>query len=558
MEFRDTTKNLKTIGRELGATTVLEGGVQRAGTQIRVNVQLIDAETDEHLWAEIYDRQLTAANIFAIQTEIATAIADALRATLSTEEQDRIAAVPTENLEAYEAYLLGKQRLASRTTVAFAQAVDYFQRAIRLDPAFALAYVGLAETYVLQAFYSGLPPKETLAKARVAAEQALALNDQLGEAYNALGAVKEDTNDFEGAETAYKRALELNPNHALSYHWYGWMLRSRLGRPEEALELHRRASELDPLSGIMAINVEADLEALGRFEEAGKWLDKTMELTPDYPDLHTAIGDFRSLIDGRLDEAVVAYTKALSLDPDNISSLIALGFAYLDLGDPNQAERFIDRSTVLGPESVGPNEVMLALEVYRGNEAGALEHARKAMASGQLFGLARGFLADHALRAGRNAEALALYEESNPELLSEDDPRVDRGNYGEAIDLALILSRSGERQRADQLLDRSLQQIQPIPRLGSTGYEIADVQIHAIRGERQKALSALQIAIDEGWHNFWWYLLEHDPSLESLHDEPEFRAMVEQGRAKMAAQLERVREMERDDELAPIPDLAAK
>jgi tetratricopeptide (TPR) repeat protein len=413
--------------------------VQRAGTQIRINVQLIDAETDEHLWADIYDRQLTAANIFAIQTEIATAIADALRATLSTEEQTRIAAVPTENLEAYEAYLLGKQRLASRTTVAFTQAVDYFQRAIRLDPAFALAYVGLAETYVLQTFYSGAPPKETLAKAREAAEQALRLNDQLGEAYNALAAVKEDTNDLEGAEAAYKRALELNPNHALSLHWYGWMLRSRLGRPEEALELHRRASELDPLSGVMAINVEADLEALGRFEEAEKWLDKVKELTPDYPDLYTAIGDLRSSVYGRLDEAIVAYTKALSLDPDNISCLIALGFTYLNLGDPSQAEQWIRRSIDLGPESVAPNVAMLTLELYRGNEAGALGHARKAMAASPYPTFSREFLRDHALRAGRNAEALALYEKNNPELLSEKDPRVDGSNYWAAISVALLL-----------------------------------------------------------------------------------------------------------------------
>ncbi len=142
MSYRDTTKNLKTIGEELGVSTVLEGGIQRAGNQIRVNVQLIDAATDEHLWADTYDRRLTANNIFAIQSEIAKTVADALRATLSPEEQDRLATVPTENLAAYEAYLLGRQRLARETAAAFAEAVDYFQQAIELDPNFALAYVG--------------------------------------------------------------------------------------------------------------------------------------------------------------------------------------------------------------------------------------------------------------------------------------------------------------------------------------------------------------------------------------------------------------------------------
>ena len=219
----------------------------------------------------------------------------------------------------------------------------------------------------------------------------------------------------------------------------------------------------------------------------------------------------------------------------------------------------MDSSIDLGPESVAPNVAMMALEVYRGNEAGALEHARKAMAAGPYPGFARLFLRDHALRAGRNAEALALSEKNNPELLSEENPRVDRSNYAAAIDVALILSRSGEQQRADQLLDRSLQQIQRLPRRGGVaGYGIADVQIHAIRGERQKALSALRIAIDAGQRNFWWYRLQHDMSLESLHDEPEFRAMVEEIRADMAAQLAAVREMERNGELAPIPDPAAE
>ena len=554
MEYRNTTKNLKTIGQELGAATILEGGVQRAGDRVRINVQLIDAATDEHLWADTYDRRLTAANIFAIQTEIATAIADALRATLSTEDQDRLAAVPTENLDAYEAYLLGKQRLARRTTGAFAQAVDYFQRAIRLDPAFALAYVGLAETYILQDFYSGLPHEETIAKARAAAEQALKLNDQLGEAYTALAAVKEDAQDYEGAEAAYKRALELNPNYPLSLHWYGWMLRQS-GRPAEALELHRRAMELDPLSGVMAVNVAGDLEALGRFDEAEDWYDKAMEITPDYPDVYRSIGDLRWSLHGRPDEAVVAFTKALSLDPNNISSLIVLGLAYLNLGDLSQAERWIHRSIDLGPESVRPNIAMHLLEVYRGDEAGALEYARRAIAGGRNSGFSRQYLRDHALRAGRSAEARMLYEEDFPELLSEGNPSVDRNNYQEAIGLALVFSRAGERQRADLLLDGSLEQLRLLPRFGAAGYGIADVQIHAIRGERQKALAALRTAIDEGSNDFWWYFAEHDLSLEPLHDEPEFQTMIEEIRADMAVWLERIREMERNVELEPIPPI---
>jgi TolB-like protein/Tfp pilus assembly protein PilF len=556
MEYRDTEKNMKTIGRELGASNILEGGVQRSGNHVRINVQLIDAETDDHLWAEIFDRQLTAENLFSIQTEIATAIADALQAALSPEERDRLAAVPTENLEAYEAYLIGRQRLADRSTGAFVKAVEYFEKAIRLDSDFALAYVGLAETYVLQAFYSGLPPKETLEKARVAAEQALKLDDQLGEAYNALGAVKEDTHDYEGAEAAFKRALELSPNHAPTYHWYGFMLRHELGRPEEALALHRRAHELDPLSGSIMVNLAGDLNALGRYDEAMEWVEKGIEIVPGYAGNYETLGGCHWLINGRLDEAIVAYAKALSLDPENTVFLANAGSAYLDLGDPVAAEQFIDRSIELGPETPYPNLMMQLLHLYRGEETRALEYARRAFALRPysfFFNAALGFLRDHELRAGRTEQARALYAESYPELLNERDPMVDRRNYIAAIGLALVLSRAGEQQHADLLLDRSLERIRTIPRLSLFGYGLADVRIHAIRGDRQEALSALRQAVDAGWRGQWWYQLERDLSLEPLHDEPEYQAMVVEIKADMAVQLERVRELERNGELAPIP-----
>ncbi len=168
LQYRDTTKTSPQIAAELGVATVLEGGVQRAGEQVRINVQLIDAQTDEHLWSEIYDRQLSAANVFTIQSEIATAIAEALRATLSPGEQERLETVPTESLAALEAYFHGKQRMAKRTSVALAESVDYFQRAIDLDPNFALAYVRLADSYLLHRSLSVLPKYEAFTKAEFA------------------------------------------------------------------------------------------------------------------------------------------------------------------------------------------------------------------------------------------------------------------------------------------------------------------------------------------------------------------------------------------------------
>ena len=161
-------------------------------------------------------------------------------------------------------------------------------------------------------------------------------------------------------------------------------------------------------------------------------------------------------------------------------------------------------------------------------------------------------LRNHELSLGRYVEARTLYANSYPGLLNEHDPKVG-WEYRQAIDLALILSRTGEQAQADLLLNRSLQYIQTQPRLGREGHRFADVQIYALQGEKQKALSALRQAIDQGWRIWWWYFLKHDPNLESLHDEPEYQAMVAEIEADMAQQLAEVREMERNGELAAIP-----
>jgi len=544
------------IAAELGVANILEGSVRLAGNRVRITTQLIEAESDAHLWTETYDRELTAANIFAIQSEIAKTVAEALRAALSPEEQDRLASIPTENLAAYEAYLLGRQRLVRYTAASLVEAVDYFEQAIELDPGFALAYVGLADSYANQVYWGNLAREEGLAKAQAAADKALALDDQLGEAYNSLAAIKGERGDLEGAEAMYRRALELNSNYTTAYNWYGELLRDYLGRYEEALALQRKAAELDPLSAPIISEVGAALHSLGQFDEALARYQRALEVDPGYAQAYTAIGRHYGFVSGRLDEAVVWYAKGISLDPGNPVYSAWLGWFFLELGDFDRAESWIERSLKLGPESLWPNFFMHALYLYRGDEAAALGYARRVLALYPRF--VPFTLRDHELRAGRYAEARALYEKSHPELLNEGDPTVDGSNWEAAIDLAPVLSKTGEQEHADLLLNRSFQHIQTLPRQGRFGYWIADVRIYALRGDKQKALSALRQAIDEGWRIPWRYFLKHDSALESLHDEPEYQAMVAEIEADMAAQLARVREMERNGELTPIPKPGAE
>jgi len=552
MGYRNTQKNMKTIGAELGVATLLEGSVQRAQNQVRINVQLIDVNTDEHLWAEIYDRELTAANIFAIQSEIATAIANALQATLSPEEQERLAAVPTEDLAAYEAYLLGKQRMATRNSEALAEAVDYFQRAIDLDPMFALAYVGLGDSYFLQTEYSDVSREKTLSKAKTAIANALKLDDRLGEAYTSLASLRQAMNDDDGAEIVYKWAMELNPNYATTYHWYGTLL-MKSGRADEALKRFRKANELDPRSIIINHAIAAGLTMSGRFDEALRQHKKVIEIDPNFPFSYTGIASLYWSAYGRLDEAYVWLKKGHAFDPDDADTLAMLGTLYLHLEDPAQAESWTRKALELGPHRIWPNAAMEYLHWFRGEEDQALDYARKVLAIKPDWADALSHLRIHDIQVGQYARARKRYEKAFPALLMDDRTEITLTNLRAAVDLAYVLQLSGEHERANLLLDSSLTFIQTMPRLGFGGSGIADVMIYSLQGNIQQSLAVLRQAVDQGWR-VGWMLLELEPNLEPLRDSPQFQAMVEEIRTDMASQLKRVRMLEQDGERPVNPD----
>jgi tetratricopeptide (TPR) repeat protein len=321
-----------------------------------------------------------------------------------------------------------------------------------------------------------------------------------------------------------------------------------------------KAAELDPRSPIILQNVGEGYASVGRFDESLVWLHKSIEIDPDFAVGYQSIGFYYWNAEGRLDEAARWLRRSVSVDPGNPGNIAFLGWLFLDLGDLDRAEYWIERSIELAPEGFYENIAMELFHLYRGDLSAALEYGRRAFKTEDSW--TYGFnsfdpVLIHEMRAGRYVEARAAFENIAPELLNEHSPKLGSRNYQSAIDLALISSKIGQQQRADRLLESSLQYIQRIPRLGGYGYGIADVQIYALQGDKQKALSALRQAVDEGWRVGWWYFLKQDLSLESLHDEPEFQAMVAEIEADMAAQLARVREMERNGELEPIPEVSA-
>jgi TolB-like protein len=251
--FKSAPNDLREIAQQLGVANILEGSVQKANDQVRVNVQLISALTDAHLWADTYDRKLT--DIFAVETEIAKTVAGVLQAKLTGSEQHVIAARPTENTEAHQLYLKGRFFWNKRTGNDLKKSIDYFQQAITADSNYALAYAGIADAYVFLPGYSGGAPRDYYPKAIAAAKKALELDDTLAEARTSLAlAIWYDDFDFSQANREFQRAIELNPNYAIAHQQYGNNTLSALGRFDDAIAEGKRAVDLDPLS--LVINAD--------------------------------------------------------------------------------------------------------------------------------------------------------------------------------------------------------------------------------------------------------------------------------------------------------------
>ncbi|MBV9619247.1 MAG: hypothetical protein JO201_08540, partial [Verrucomicrobia bacterium] len=288
-KFKSSPENLPDIAKQLGAMNILEGSVQKANDQVRVNVQLINAMTNAHLWAEIYDRKLN--DIFAVESDIAKTIADALQAKLTGSEKKMIAAQPTANTEAYELYHKGRSLWEKRSGDNIPKAIEYFNQAIAKDPNYALAYAGLSRAYILLPFFTGADRLDADAKAKDAALKALSLDPNLAEAHLALGKVLFFYDiDLAGAMREYKRAVELKPNDAGARHWYGNDALAALGRFEEAVAEGKRAIELDPLSPIINADLGTTYYYAARFDESARQLRKTIEIDPTFFYAHFNLG----------------------------------------------------------------------------------------------------------------------------------------------------------------------------------------------------------------------------------------------------------------------------
>ena len=550
MEYRDTTKNLRQVGEELGVGTVLEGAVQRVGDNVRITAQLIDASTDEHLWANSYDRQLSMANLFAIQSEISAEITRALQTTLTDEEQTRLAVIPTDSLAAYNLYTQGRDNLYKRRLETLLEARAQFEAAIELDPNYAEAYAGLAESVLLILNnHQAISTDEAFGIAEASLDKAVSLNPELSQAHAAEGLMKtmawQETRSgpgLEEAEACLTAALDLNPNNASAWMWFA-SLRDNQRRTEEAIDLYHESLRVDPLGKIPYANLPGMYAQRGQNQEALDLYVKAVEIHPDWPTAYRNLSAHLQAL-GRMDESVAWGMKGAELSADPLGGA-SMTSAYMEFGEYQKILELFSGVTEEHPMYGYGASMEMAI---MGDFAGAAEVAERAIEgveNPRQFQLS--LIAVFAVFAGDFDKARKYAELHDPEFAADADPTVTRYNVTDLVRYAFILQNQGEGERAYSLLNLALDVVRTLPRIGIFGHGIRDVQILALQGRTVEALAAFRDAIDEGFRgtassNGWPMAL--DPYLGSLRGQPAFEAMVGELEEAIARMQQNVAEAE--------------
>jgi TolB-like protein/Tfp pilus assembly protein PilF len=351
MRYKGTKKSLPEIARELHVDAVVEGAVMWVAGRVRISAQLIEAPTDHHLWAASYERDLR--DVLSMQEEVTRAIVSEIRVKLTAQEQARLANSHPINPEAYQLYLKGHYHWNKRSLEGFQKAIEYFQQATAKDPAYALAYVGLADTYIYFSFFDVVPPREAMPKAKAAAARALEIEDRLGEAHVSLGYVSYMYDwDWPAAGKHFEQALTLNPAYSRAHTFYPFYL-SSLGRSEEALAAANRSLDLDPASPAVSHSLAVQLYLARQFDHAIAQAHKTLELDPNFAISYELLGEVY-VSRGMYRESLPQLEKYSALSRGRAMSLALLGYAHARLGERSQALRVLRRLEAGSKQSYTP------------------------------------------------------------------------------------------------------------------------------------------------------------------------------------------------------------
>ena len=377
--FKGKNVDVNEIGRALHVSSVLEGSVRKSGNRLRITVQLINTADGYHLWSERYDREIQ--EVFDLQEEIASEICQKLRVQLTNEQRKQLGKRHTENPEAFQAYLKGRYYWNKRTEESLKRSTEYFQQAVALDPAYALAYAGLADSFALSgiAEYGFLSPTEAMPRAKEAAARALQLDDTLAEAQTTLAHVRAFYDwDWPNAEQDFKRAIALDPNYAFSHHWYALYL-AAMKRHAEALEEETRAQEIDPYSLIINKNVGTIIYYGGQLDRSIEQYRKALDMESEFARTHLYLG-LSYTQKGKYEEGIAEYQEALRIAGEGTVLKMLLGHAHALAGDRREATRLVDELKVRSEEQYVPAFCIAMIHAALGENDLAFEWLDRAFA----------------------------------------------------------------------------------------------------------------------------------------------------------------------------------
>ncbi len=375
MQFKGRPASVAEIGRLLDVGTVLEGSVRKAGNKIRIAVELVDTQSEEHLWSQQYERKLE--DVFAIQSEIAKRVASALKVRIRQAERIEIEKQATGDLDAYGEYLNGRYFWNQRTEAGLQQAITHFNNALARDPAFALAYTGLADSHAMLALFEFVPPSLAFPKAKAAAEAALRIDANLAEAHTSLGLVKfQYDRDWPGAESEFKQSLELNPNYPPAHQFYADYLKA-MGRFSEAIAEMERALELDPVSLAINTGLGHALYLSRQYDRAVAQYRKAVELDPAFPQAHLWFGR-PYLQKGMFAEAIAEVSEAVRLSGESTMALGVLGHVFASAGQESEAEAILHRLSERAAKQYVPSYWIALIYVGLGDKDRAFEWLERA------------------------------------------------------------------------------------------------------------------------------------------------------------------------------------
>ena len=537
--FRHTDEEMAAIAQSLNATLILEGGLQRSGDKVRINLQLIEPSADSHLWARTYDRDVSEDNLFSMQRELVQDVVSEVARVLDVSAPS--AKTPsTLNFAAYSEFVKGRRLVRSESVTSLRDAVEHFKAAIEVEPNYAEAHAALADTYLSLAtyFFGGMSKAEAVAAAEPLIERAIELDPELAQAYVANAMLSSLQIDATTAEESLERALRLQPSYPRAYRIFASLRWSQLRR-DEAIDLAQYASSLDPFSGVIQLELGRYYEATAQFDQALKNYLIAENLLPDNALVRLYIGALKFLVLGDVADSLNWYLRASELDPESPSMQVTPAFAYIEIGDLERARHHVDLGRALDPDLPWVRLASMQLNQRSGDqEAAVLDAATILAASPKQWGALRQ-LRDDDLEAGRVDAALQRYAEQFPELTEQEEPRIHSLNYVIAVDLALVYEAQGRSDKAMRMTAGALDVMDSMHRLGLMGYSLTDIGALAIRGEHDEALDRLDEIVDSGYRYKLWYYFDVEQNMESLRSLPRFQVIRDKAFAGVEAEAEK-------------------